>query len=67
MFEGVLTALVTPFRDDEIDEAALRSLVDRRVSIELRGGVLEISWPADDAHVEMTGPAAQVFTGVIRV
>jgi diaminopimelate epimerase len=30
--------------------------------IELRGGVLEISWPAEDAHVEMTGPAAEVFT-----
>ena len=34
-----------------------------RCTIELRGGVLEISWPADDAHVEMTGPAAEVFTG----
>ena len=45
----------------------LRGVVDRRVSIELRGGVLEIAWPADDAHVEMTGPAAEVFTGVIRI
>jgi diaminopimelate epimerase len=45
----------------------LRGAVDRTVRIELRGGVLEISWPSDDAHVEMTGPAAEVFTGVIRV
>jgi diaminopimelate epimerase len=45
----------------------LRGVVDRAVRIELRGGVLEIAWPADDAHVEMTGPAAEVFTGVIQV
>ena len=45
----------------------LRGVVDRAVRIELRGGVLEIAWPADDAHVEMTGPAAEVFTGVIRI
>jgi 4-hydroxy-tetrahydrodipicolinate synthase len=31
MFEGVLTALVTPFRDGEIDEAALRALVERQI------------------------------------
>jgi len=45
----------------------LRGAVDRAVRIELRGGVLGISWPADDAHVEMTGPAAEVFTGSIRI
>jgi diaminopimelate epimerase len=45
----------------------LRGAVDRRVSIELRGGVLEIAWPADDAHVEMTGPAAEVFVGTIAI
>jgi diaminopimelate epimerase len=45
----------------------LRGDVDRRVSIELRGGVLEIAWPADDAHVEMTGPAAEVFVGTIAI
>ncbi|HEX2677618.1 MAG TPA: 4-hydroxy-tetrahydrodipicolinate synthase [Polyangiales bacterium] len=27
MFEGALTALVTPFRDDRVDEAALRAIV----------------------------------------
>ena len=34
MFEGMLTALVTPFRDDEVDEAALRELVERQIGIE---------------------------------
>jgi diaminopimelate epimerase len=45
----------------------LRGVVDRRVAVELRGGVLEIAWPSNDAHVEMTGPAAEVFTGTIRI
>ena len=45
----------------------LRGLVDRQVRIELRGGTLEISWPADDACVEMTGPAAEVFSGRISI
>jgi diaminopimelate epimerase len=45
----------------------LRGVADRAVRVELRGGVLEIRWPDDAAHVEMTGPAAEVFTGRIRV
>ena len=35
MFEGILTALVTPFRNGEIDEEALRELVD----FQLKSGV----------------------------
>ena len=35
MFEGVYTALVTPFRDGEIDEPALRELVE----LQIAGGV----------------------------
>jgi diaminopimelate epimerase len=45
----------------------LRGVADRRLQVELRGGSLEIAWPADDAHVEMTGPAAHVFEGRIAV
>ena len=43
----------------------LRGVVDRDVEIALRGGMLQIRWPAEDAHVEMTGPAAHVFTGQV--
>jgi diaminopimelate epimerase len=43
----------------------LRGVVDRAVRIELRGGELTIAWPNDDGNVEMTGPAAEVFTGRI--
>jgi diaminopimelate epimerase len=45
----------------------LRDLVDRSLTIELRGGELTIEWPAPDAHVFMTGAAAEVFTGQIPV
>ena len=37
MFEGVLTALVTPFRDGEIDETALRALVERQIDAGIDG------------------------------
>ncbi|HVN41071.1 MAG TPA: 4-hydroxy-tetrahydrodipicolinate synthase [Myxococcota bacterium] len=37
MFEGVLTALVTPFRDGAIDEAALRNLVERQIEAGIDG------------------------------
>lgn len=42
----------------------LRGVVDREVTIELRGGELRIAWADRTSHVFMTGPAATVFTGV---
>lgn len=36
-FEGVITALVTPFRDDAIDEPALRRLVDEQIAAGVDG------------------------------
>jgi diaminopimelate epimerase len=45
----------------------LRGLVERTVAVELRGGELEIAWPDDAAAIAMTGPAAEVFTGRIRI
>ena len=37
MFEGVLTALITPFRDGEVDEPALRGLVERQIEAGIDG------------------------------
>jgi 4-hydroxy-tetrahydrodipicolinate synthase len=37
MFEGVMTALVTPFRDGAIDEKALRALVERQIEAGIDG------------------------------
>ncbi len=45
----------------------LRGLVERSVTVELRGGELEIAWPEGGAPVSMTGPAAEVFSGRIRI
>ncbi|HTY19228.1 MAG TPA: diaminopimelate epimerase [Myxococcota bacterium] len=45
----------------------LRGVADRELSVELRGGALQIAWPAADAGVTMTGPAAEVFSGRIKL
>lgn len=37
MFEGIHTAIITPFRDGKIDEKALRRLVDRQISAGIDG------------------------------
>ena len=37
MFEGVLTALVTPFRDGDLDEDALRDLIERQIEAGVDG------------------------------
>jgi len=42
----------------------LRGAPDREVVVELHGGELEIAWAERDANVLMTGPAAEVYTGV---
>jgi diaminopimelate epimerase len=41
--------------------------LDRKVDVDTRGGRLTIEWPADDAHVLMTGPAETVFEGEIEL
>jgi diaminopimelate epimerase len=41
----------------------LKGVVERRVTIELRGGELEIAWADRDSSVFMTGPAVEVFSG----
>ena len=37
MFEGIFTALITPFRGGSVDESALRELVERQVAAGLDG------------------------------
>ncbi len=44
-----------------------RGLVDSPVTVETRGGVLEIAWPGEAQPVSMTGPAQSVFEGEIEV
>ncbi|MDE2615369.1 MAG: diaminopimelate epimerase, partial [Burkholderiales bacterium] len=42
-------------------------LLDAKVDVETRGGVLTIEWAGGDSHVFMTGPAVTVFEGEIEL
>ncbi len=44
--------------------AMRRGLVDRTVMVELPGGTLRIEW-REDGHIQMTGPAATSFKGIV--
>jgi diaminopimelate epimerase len=46
--------------------AALTDRAERKVTVQLNGGGLDIEWANDD-HVYMTGPAEEVFRGEIEV
>lgn len=43
--------------------AVLTGHSDRRATVELPGGPLQIEWSATNNHLYMTGPAEKVFTG----
>lgn len=47
--------------------SALNGKTDRKVLAHLPGGDLLIEWSDADNHVYMTGPAAEVFDGTIRL
>lgn len=47
--------------------ACVKGLVDRHVSVCLKGGILHIDWQEEDNHVVMTGEAETSFTGVIAL
>jgi diaminopimelate epimerase len=47
--------------------AVLTRRADRRATLGLNGGDLEIEWRAGDDHVYMTGAAEEVFRGEIEV
>jgi len=40
-----------------------RGRTAREVKVQMRGGSVQIAWPADDAEVRMRGPAVFVFEG----
>ncbi len=44
-----------------------RGLLDQRVNVDTRGGVLSIGWEGDGQPVWMTGPAVSVFEGEINL
>jgi diaminopimelate epimerase len=47
--------------------AVLNDKAERTANVHLAGGVLAIEWDAASNHVYMTGPAEEVFSGVIDI
>lgn len=47
--------------------AVLTGRSDRRATVELPGGPLQIEWSATDNHLYMTGPATRVFAGEVML
>lgn len=47
--------------------SVLNNKLDRKATISLLGGDLELEWDENSNHVFMTGPAATVFTGEITI
>ena len=45
--------------------AVLEGRTDRKCTVELPGGPLEIEWRESDNRIIMTGPAEMVFNGVV--
>jgi diaminopimelate epimerase len=46
--------------------ANILGLTEKKITVHLRGGDLQIEWAANN-HVYMTGPAVDVFEGMIRI
>ncbi len=42
-----------------------KNLADRKVRVELDGGMLDIEWRESDNHLYMTGPATHSFSGTL--
>lgn len=47
--------------------AILNGHTERRVNVHLRGGTLQVYWNPETGHVEMTGPATEVFNGEVEI
>jgi diaminopimelate epimerase len=45
----------------------LNGVLERKVTVHLPGGDLNIEWQESDSHVIMTGPAQMVYTGEIEI
>lgn len=45
----------------------LNGWTERKVTVALRGGNLEIEWNEEDGNVYMTGPARKVFDGIVSL
>jgi 4-hydroxy-tetrahydrodipicolinate synthase len=71
-FAGIITALVTPFRDGKVDEAAFRVLVEKQIEGGVHGLVPvgttgETSTLSHDEHKRVVELCVEIAAGRVRV
>lgn len=72
LFKGVITALITPLRDGNVDEAALERLVERQIAAGVHG-VVAVGTTGEgggltiEEHKRVTSICVNVSAGRIRV
>ncbi|WGM31204.1 4-hydroxy-tetrahydrodipicolinate synthase [Brevundimonas sp. NIBR11] len=72
LFKGVITALITPLRDGNVDEAALERLVERQIAAGVHG-VVAVGTTGEgggltiEEHERVTALCVRVAAGRIRV
>ncbi|MFT4090895.1 MAG: 4-hydroxy-tetrahydrodipicolinate synthase [Asticcacaulis sp.] len=72
LFHGVITAIVTPFKDGQVDYAAFKALVERQVQAGVHGIVPvgttgETSTLSMDEHKEIVRLCVETAAGRVRV
>jgi len=72
LFKGVITALITPLRDDKVDEAAFEALLERQIAAGVHGvvpmGTTGESATLDlDEHKAVVELCVRVAAGRVRV
>ena len=72
MFTGTHTAIVTPFKGDKIDEAALQRLIENQVKSGV-DGIVPVGTTGEsptvnyDEHVQIIASSVQFARGKIKV
>ncbi|MGW8706149.1 4-hydroxy-tetrahydrodipicolinate synthase [Brevundimonas sp. NPDC055814] len=72
LFKGVITALITPLRDGNVDEAAFRRLLERQIAAGVHG-VVPMGTTGEsatlhlDEHKRVVEQCAEIAAGRIRV
>ena len=72
LFKGVITALITPLRDGNVDEAALERLVERQIAAGIRG-IVAVGTTGEgggltiEEHKRVTSLCVRVAAGRIKV
>lgn len=69
---GSMVALVTPFKDDKVDDAALARLIERQIAGRTRALVVagttgEAATLTEDEHIDVIAKAAEIAAGRVAI